>query len=370
VHTVLVLGGYGNFGQTICRALVGDGAVRLIVAGRDANRASAFCDQLNTTPGVINVTSAALDCYAPSFAQSLVDLDVDTVVHTAGPFQQQNYAVALACISAGCNYIDLADARSFVSGIGALDKAARANHVLVVSGASSVPALSGAVVDNFISEFSELHSIRHGISSGAKTPGLATMQAVFGYCGKTFKRLKNGHEETTYGWQDTQLYRYPAPVGLRLMGSCDIPDLSLFPQRYPSLRTVTFHAGIGNPLAHLAVWALTWPVRWAWLSSLVPLVAPLKRLSEWLEFLGSDKSAMHVELEGLDQQGNALLRCWYLVATKHHGPSIPCGAAIALVRKIALGKLVATGATPCLGLLSLDEYLSALSGLSLKQVMR
>ena len=53
--------------------------------------------------------------------------------------------VPRACIAAGIHYLDLADARDFVGRIGALDAAARAAGVAIISGASSLPALSGAV---------------------------------------------------------------------------------------------------------------------------------------------------------------------------------------------------------------------------------
>jgi hypothetical protein len=43
--------------------------------------------------------------------------------------------------------VDLADGRDFVCGIDVLDPQAKAAGVLLLSGASSVPALSSAVVD-------------------------------------------------------------------------------------------------------------------------------------------------------------------------------------------------------------------------------
>ena len=38
----LVLGGYGNFGARICRALAQDPGIELVVGGRDLGRATAF----------------------------------------------------------------------------------------------------------------------------------------------------------------------------------------------------------------------------------------------------------------------------------------------------------------------------------------
>src|SRR5690606_9750057 len=92
----LVLGGYGNFGARISRALAADVDIDLLVAGRDAARARRFADTLDGRAGAV-----AVDCNAPGFDQALAALDVDLVIHTAGPFQEQSYAVALAGEGAG-----------------------------------------------------------------------------------------------------------------------------------------------------------------------------------------------------------------------------------------------------------------------------
>ena len=73
-------------------------------------------------------------------------LAATVLINASGPFQQQDYRLARACIAAGCHYIDLADARAFVTGIGVARRAKPARRVSVVSGASSVPGLSSAAV--------------------------------------------------------------------------------------------------------------------------------------------------------------------------------------------------------------------------------
>ena len=79
-------------------------------------------------------------------AEALRALSADVLINASGPFQHHDYALPRACIAAGCHYIDLADARAFVTGIGVLDAEAKAAGVSVVSGASSVPGLSSAAV--------------------------------------------------------------------------------------------------------------------------------------------------------------------------------------------------------------------------------
>ena len=356
MHTTLVLGGYGFFCSRICKALALDENIHLVIGGRDEAQARALANQLS-----LRVDQAvAIDANAATLTQRLIDLKVNTVIHTAGPFQGQDYRVARAAIAAGANYVDLADGRDFVAGIAELDQFARERGVLVTSGASSLPALSSAVVDRYISRFSRLDSIRHGIGSGARAPGLATMRGVFGYCGKPFSRLCEGVWNETHGWMELQRYRFPSPVGTRLLGSCDVPDLVLFPARYPGVQTVSFHAGFASPLGHLFVWAASQLVRAKLIASLIPLVKPLHAMSQWLEPFVSDKGGMFVTLEGLDLGGQTLTLSWYLIARQNHGPHIPCGASIALAKKLARGEQLPIGAIPCMGLLTVEDYLEAL----------
>lgn len=364
MHTILVLGGYGNFGTYISRALAQAEGVRLLIAGRNLEKAQVFAAKL----GLPSRHGCYLDADVTTLAGDLRGLEVNTLIHTVGPFQGQDTRVARACIDAGCNYIDLADGRDFVANIAKLDGAARHAGVLVASGASSVPALSAAVVDHFLPQFSRLDSIRHAIVSGAKTPGLATMRAVLGYCGKPFVRLEDGLWKTVYGWQGLHRRRYPDPVGARWLSNCDVPDLALFPQRYAGVRTVTFHAGLGIPASHLAIWLLSWLVRWRWIRNLAVWARPLHWISQSLERLGTRNSAMHIEMAGLAANGAPLVRTWHILALNHAGPNIPCGGAIALALKLSRGEPLPAGAMPCVGLLSMEEYLAALSGLEIRQM--
>ncbi len=65
----------------------------------------------------------------------------------------------------------------------------------------------------------------------------------------------------------------------------------------------------------------------------------------------------------------ALTLTWQLLAGSNHSPHIPCGAAIALARKLAAGERLPAGAYPCVGLVTVDEYLAPLRGLDLRQVI-
>ena len=361
MQCAVVLGGYGNFGRRVVTALAADRSYRVIVAGRDLQKAKAVAEEVCSP-----TEAASLDGRAANLAAELRRLGANVVVHTAGPFQGQDYSVAQACIEARAHYVDLADARAYVCGIGGLDQAARSNDVLVTSGASSVPALSSAVIDMLRTEFSAIASIDHGITSGAKPPGLATMEGVLSYAGKRVKQWRDGAWRTAHGWQDLTRRKYPRPLGTRWIANCDVPDLDLFPQRYAPVRTVVFRAGAGMTIGMLSTWAASWLVRAGLLSSLVSYVPMLHKTALAVERFGSKSSAMHVTVRGLDAQSRSISRTWWLLAGNDHGPQIPCFPAIALARKLLRGEVTVRGAVPCMGLLSVDEILDVGRGLDLR----
>ena len=363
VHKVLVLGGYGFFGERIATELARDPAIRVFVGGRSLSKALKVCRSLRLAPE----QAIELDAHADGLTARLVSLGVNTLVHTAGPFQGQDYRVAKAAIEAKANYIDLADGRAFVGGIVALDAAAKSAGVTVISGASSVPGLSSAVVDQYAPAFSRIDAIRIGIGTGARAPGIATVKGIFGYCGKPIMRLEDGAWTPTHGWLDLHRHAFPDPVGPRWLGSCDVPDLDLFPRRYPTARTVTFHAGFASSLGHFVVWGLSSLVKAGILRSISAFARPLTRLSKWIEPLVSDKGAMFVELTGTDDRGTPLAKVWNLTVSSNHGPYIPCGASLALTNKLARA-LLPPGAAPCMGFLTVDEYLAPLRGLDIRVI--
>jgi len=262
-YRVLLLGGYGTFGSRICTALASDRGIAILVGGRHLHRAEELCDSVRARNAEASVTPLACEARSNQLTDTLRDLAVDAVVHAAGPFQGQDYAVARSCIAAGAHYVDLADARDFVLGIDALDEAARARGVLVVSGASTVPGLTAAVVDAHAREFVRLLGIDSGISPGNRTPrGPAIVAAILSSCGRPFMRWQGGKWVKAIGWQGLVRRRYSPPMGKRWLSDCDVPDLALFPGRYPGVVRVVFRAGLESGALHLGLWCLSWLSRW------------------------------------------------------------------------------------------------------------
>ena len=378
---ILILGGYGVFGgraaERLARdpGLAGEARLEIIIAGRNLAAAEAKARAL-AGPGKTRLEAAALDATALT-AGDLRGLGATIVLNTAGPYQARDYRVPMAAIEAGAHYIDLADARGFVTGIGALDAAARAASVLVVSGASSVPALAAAVIDTLMGSFATLDAVTYGISPGNSfDPGEATTASILGAAGRPFTTLVDRRMTTVHGWQPLTRHRFAdAEIGSRLLGACDVPDLDLFPARYPTLRTQRFLAGVEVKAFHAGIWALSWLVRAGLLARPERLGRPMLAVKRRLGFLGSDRGAMFVTLEGTDAAGSARRVTWTLVARQGHGPFIPATPAVILAKRLAgrdptlRGAPPLRGAMPCVGLFTLDEFTAEVADLDIRQTI-
>lgn len=358
---VLIIGGYGNFGAFISRRLAHEKDIQLIIAGRSLERAIALATQLGADA---SAKAVALDINQ-GLTGALAALKPDIVIHTSGPFQSQDHFVAKACIEQGCHYIDLADSREFVSGISDLDQHARNKGVLIISGGSTVPCLTSALVDHYMPEFGRVQALDYGITTAQKTTaGLATTAAILSYTGRAFTTLIDGKMKDVFGWQGLRLRKYPG-AGWRLLGNCNVPDLALFPKRYPDLKTVRFYAGLEIPLIHVALWGLSWLVRGGLIPKLEAAAGTLLNISHFFDWLGSSTSAFHMEISGTGKNGRAKAITFELTARSGDGPYIPCMPAVLMTTKIARREITDAGAYPCMGFITLDEYLAALKDLDI-----
>ena len=358
---ILVLGGYGLFGRHICMGLrrlarYDSMPIEVWIAGRSGIKAQRCMQDILAQPSELEQTwhAIALDHEHADFATQLAALRVNLVIHSAGPFQAQHYHVALAAIACGAHYVDLADSRVFVSGITVLDQAARAANVVVLSGGSSVPAISSAVVDALAPAFAQIDSIDVGISPGNRTErGLATVSAILSYVGEPIPNWREGSWIQAWGWLGLRRFSYPKPAGVRWLCDCDVPDVSLLANYIPGVRSVRFGAGLEQPLLHFGLYALAIFRRLRLLPNAVRFAKSLQRASTWLQNLGSDVGTMHVRLRGINHVGYPQQATWTLVAANGVGPNVPATPSVAFAAALLAGAPMPSGARPCLGELSL-----------------
>lgn len=355
---VTVLGGYGIFGGRVAQALALDRDCRVRVAGRDASIGSSYAHRIGAEFRVCDARDR--ESVRRAIAGSKV------VVHAAGPFQGNDYRVAETCLEAGAHYLDLADARDFVAGIGALNEAARARGLMVASGVSSTPAITSALVRELAREFAAIEEIRTALSPGNQNPrGASTIAAVLSYLGRTIRTWRDGAWTDRPGWGDVHRCEFPPPVGRRRVHNCDVPELELFPREFGA-RTVRFAAGLELDTLNYLLTACSWPARlFGW--NLMPHARFFLNASLMLYPFGTTHGALAVWVRGLGHNGRSIERRLAIVTT-FDGPATPSSASILLTRRLLGPGPIRTGAFPCVGLLTFEEIMAHLRPLGIRSV--
>ncbi|TQF66792.1 saccharopine dehydrogenase family protein [Pseudoalteromonas luteoviolacea] len=356
MKTVIVLGGYGNFGKRVVTALVENAGVHLIIAGRSLSKAQALVDNLRESAKA-TLTAWQVDIFSSDFEVQLQQQAPFLVIHTGGPFQGQGHRVPQACIDAHAHYIDLADDRQFVCDISGLNTRATANDVLVVSGASSVPGLSSAVIEHFQTMFKSISTIDIAIAPGNKAErGLATIAAILSYTGHPFQVFKGGQWQPAYGWMDAKVNDFGDIAKKRGLANVDVPDLLIFPERYKVTERVSFQAGLELPILHWGMVAMAKLAKHGVIKNWAPYAKIISALSEYLLPFGTDIGAMEVRICGIGHDKSGKNAVWRLYAPDGQGPYIPTLSAIIIAKKLLTDKAYERGAMPCVGLFTLSDF--------------
>lgn len=343
---VLLLGGYGVFGARLARLLCRDGH-SVTIAGRNLAQAQVLAEELGC---------AALHLDRQGALGELKGHDA--VIDAAGPFHAYGgdpYRLPRAAVAAGLHYLDLSDDAAFCEGIVTLDEAARQAGLCVVSGLSTVPALSSAAVRSLAGTDTPL-AIDCAILPGNRSPrGISVMTSILSQAGRPVRVWRGGVWEQASGWSDPADYMLPGGM-VREGWLIEVPDLRLFPAHFKA-DTVIFRAGLElwvmrRALAAFAALRRLYPfaVR-SWLVRLFKLAADV------MAPFGSGRGGMSVTMIA-----NGERRYWRLLAEEGDGPFIPGVAARTLLRRSTLP----VGARPALEVVTLDEAEAAMSDLRVR----
>lgn len=357
---LLIVGGYGTFGGRIVQLLENEPRLTLIVAGRSLPKAVTWCARRGAVAA--RLVPAAFDREGDLAAQ-LATLCPDTLVDASGPFQaygEGRYRLIEACIGLGIHYLDLADGSDFVACVPDFDAAAKQAGLFVLSGVSSFPVLTAAVVRRLSSGMARVDTITGGIApSPYAGVGENVIRAIAGYAGQPVDLPRDGGRGPGYPLTEHMRYTIAPPgrVPLRrtLFSLVDVPDLRALADLWPQVRTVWMGAGPVPEILHRALIALAWLVRIGLVRSLSPL-APLMHWATNRLRWGEHRGGMFVEVAGISGTGAPLKRSWHLLAEGDDGPLIPSMAVEALVRKTLDGHPPAPGARAAVRDLELSDY--------------
>jgi len=362
---VLIIGASGVFGSRLARLLARRGGYRLSLGGRNESRLLPLQRELRAAHPDGEFAYVHIDREQAS-AERLKENGCGIVVDCSGPFQFSGTRLIEAAIGARVHYLDIADSRAFVAGIARFDSPARAVGIAVISGASSTPALSHAVLDSLTSAWLTVDSVDVAIIPGNRTPkGRAVIDGILSWVGQKTRVFRDGAWQEARGWTGP---RQVSVEGLkpRSVFLADVPDLDLLPRRYEPRVRAGFDAGMELPLLNWLIGLAGLAVRWR----LVKSARAFGGIGTWvatrLDRLGSAEGGMVVEAAGQDARGDTRVVRWTLKAGQGDGPYVPVTPAAALIEALAAGRGFRAGARPAAGELTLDQIRPWFDGLAIE----
>ncbi|MEG0186268.1 MAG: DUF4166 domain-containing protein [Stenotrophomonas sp.] len=353
---ILILGGYGVFGGRLVRLLSDLPMLEVLVAGRTLAAAQAFCAAYAGQPVL-----RPLQVDRQQLAAALQAERPDLVVDASGPFQDygaQRYAAIEACIGAGIDYLDFADAADFVFGVSQYDAQAKAAGVYVLSGVSSFPVLTAAVLRDMATRM-DIVRVEGGIAPSPYAGiGLNVMRAVVGYAGSPVKLRRGGRDGHGIGLAESRRFTVAVPGRLPLrnlhFSLVDVPDLQVLPPEHPTMTDIWMGAGPVPEVLHRVLNLLAKARLHLKLPSLEPCSRLFYTVLNLMKF-GEHRGGMIVRATGM-RDGVPMEQSWHLLAEADDGPYIPSMAIEAVIRKQLAGERPAAGARPATHALEVSDY--------------
>ena len=352
----LIIGGYGTFGQNIAKLLAGEAGLICIIAGRNIAKAQMTCTELSSGGGGAIFEPLRLDRTQPLAPQ--IENTPNIIIDATGPFQAFRGAAAKIVIEYAldhkCHYLDLSDDTEFIRIIETFNIAAIEAGIIALSGLSSYPALTAAVLDMLKKQVPKPIKLSTSIAPSPQARlGQNVLAAILSAAGrKLIYARKGGEVMQTYGLLGAarRVIAPPLekPLKALIFAQVDSPEAVLLDA--PSLIEIKNYAG-PQP-----VWMMRLLIFFSYLARF-KLFPPLRiftkifhRLHTILTF-GEHRSGYFVHIENETQQAD-----FHLTADGDDGPLIPSMPAAIIVKNLLSGQPMSAGARSGAGAVTFQDY--------------
>ncbi len=281
--TILILGGYGNTGRLIAELLLQETAVRVILAGRQLDRARQLAQSLNERFAGRRVAAAYVDAARPQMLLSALDAVQMLVVASAT--SAYTGQVAQAALDAGVDYLDVIYSGQKLQILDRLAAQIAQDGRIFITDGGFHPGMPAALIRHAAHDFDRMLEARVGsvikIDWAALQFSLSTMQEFAAeFLDFQTVAYKDG------AWRDIGLrgmmvpetMEFTPPFGRQYAVPMFLEEMRAIPVEFPTLRDTGFYVGGFN-------WFTDWLVSPLVMGGLklAPRkgLAPLGRLFTW-----------------------------------------------------------------------------------------
>jgi saccharopine dehydrogenase (NAD+, L-lysine-forming) len=250
-RTLLILGGYGITGSLIAQLLLRESDVRVVLAGRNTEKATAKAAELNRQFSGERVRG----CYADaadeaSLRQAYQRADMVVAASSTSQYAAQ---VAGMALEIGLDYLDVQYSTSKIAVLKALaDRIKQAGLCFVTDGGFH-PGLPAALIAFAAQHFDEIHTANVGSVIKINWRGLPITDATISEMIEEFQDYQsliyqNGTWKSANWWSTSSLryMDFGREFGRRYSMPMFLEELRCLPELFPTLKEAGFYVGSFN----------------------------------------------------------------------------------------------------------------------------
>ncbi len=284
--TILILGGAGYTGRSLTRHLLEQTETKIILAGRNLEKAQALAGALNAEFKDGRVTAVRADAADAASLKAAFTPEVRgfagaDLVLVAAPTTAHAETVIRAALEAGVDYLDVQISAKKFALLGSLADEIKRKKLCFITEAGFHPGLPSALVRYAAAQLDAIESaVTAGYLNmgGSKLPYSDAMDELM----EAFKEFqtqvyKNG-QWTKVGSFDMRKFDFGGEIGARNCYSMFFEELRPLPEMYPMLKEVGFYISETH-------WLLDWVIAMLVMAGLKLFpqrgVRPLGKLYWW-----------------------------------------------------------------------------------------
>ncbi|MEW6717345.1 MAG: saccharopine dehydrogenase NADP-binding domain-containing protein [Chloroflexota bacterium] len=273
---ILILGGYGYTGRLIARHLLKESNAKIVLAGRNPDKAQALADQLNSEFSGKRVTTECVDAAeAHSLRAALNGVDMLLV---AAPTTQYAETVIHTAMETRVDYLDVQISAKKLAVLRSLSGEFEKAGLCYITEAGFHPGLPSAMVRLAAGHFDRIENAITAcyLNLGPNLPYSEAvdelMEAFKEYRGEVYKEGR----WTKSGSYNLRKIDFGGELGIRTCYSMFFEELSALPEMYPSLKEVGFYISESH-------WLVDWVINT--LVMLALKIAPTRAVRPFGKFL-------------------------------------------------------------------------------------
>jgi saccharopine dehydrogenase (NAD+, L-lysine-forming) len=256
--TILILGGYGNTGKPLARLLLQESNARIVIGGRNPEKARLYAEELNRTYEGGRVCGAYVDASDLTSLRTACE-EIDFVIVASSTAQFVNY-ITQAALEAGIGYLDIQVSSRKISYLKSIESDIQQAGCCFITDGGFHPGLPAFLVRYAAQFFDQLEIAMVGSVIKEDWKNLDVEYSTV----YELVELMNDFEMSTYKegkWRKANLYStsdfvrmdFGEEFGKHFCAPMMLEEMRALPEMYPTITKTGFYVGSFN-------WFVDWVI--------------------------------------------------------------------------------------------------------------